>query len=465
MAATKLISMHQNKDKSILKSLADRIDYSQNPEKTRDGDLISSYCCNPCTAASEFLLSKQEYLRITGRQNRGDIIAYQIRQSFRPGEITPEEANKVGYETAMRFTKGQHAFTVSTHIDRHHIHNHIIFNSTTLDCTRKFRDFFWCGLALQRVSDIVCLAHHLSIIKPLPFRERKKRKTYERPQTRREEIRLAIDAILKKNPKDLEAVFEKLQQAGYVCKTGKHFAVKRPDWKRFIRLDSLGEGYTEKDLSAYLFEKHGGGSTSRSCRKRDQAFDLLIDVQAKMQEGKGPGYVRWAKVFNVKQMAAVLNFLQENEIHDYRDLVRLAEEADGTSRESLDRIHALDARIKEITDLKKHIFNYWKTKDVYKQYQKSGYSETFFEEHRQEILLHKAAKRAFDASGLQKLPRIKELNSEYEELLAEKKKAYAEYRSVRDQSREYAIARKNVEIILGYDEQSFSQDREQEQSR
>lgn len=291
------------------------------------------------------------------------------------------------------------------------------------------------------------------------------KKTYERPRTRREEVRVAIDAILRKNPRDLDAVFEKLQQAGFVCKTGKHFAVKRPDWKRFVRIDSLGEGYTEENLSAYLYERHGGSGTERPKRRPDHSFDLLIDVQAKMQEGKGPGYERWAKVFNVKQMAAVLNFLQENDIHDYRKLVRLSEEADGTSRKSLDQIHELDARIREVTDLKKHILNYWKTKDVYKQYQKSGYSAQFLEDHRQEILLHKAAKQAFDTSGLEHLPKIKELNAEYAELVAEKKKAYAEYRSIRDKSREYFIARKNVETILGYDGQIYEEEKAREKSR
>ena len=144
MAATKLISMHKAKGKSAVQSLQDRIDYSENPDKTADGKYISSYACRPESAAEEFALSKEEYLRITGRVYKGDILAYQIRQSFKPGEITPEEANKIGYETAMRFTKGEHAFVVSTHTDRAHIHNHIIFNSVALDCTRKFKNFFFC---------------------------------------------------------------------------------------------------------------------------------------------------------------------------------------------------------------------------------------------------------------------------------------------------------------------------------
>ena len=138
MAATRLIALHINKGKTVAQCLADRTDYSQNAAKTNNGEFISSYECDPKTADEEFLLSKRQYQHITGRQQKHDVIAYQIRQSFKPGEVTPEEANAVGKELAMRFLKGKHAFIVATHIDRAHIHNHIIFNSTSLDCNRKF---------------------------------------------------------------------------------------------------------------------------------------------------------------------------------------------------------------------------------------------------------------------------------------------------------------------------------------
>ena len=151
MAATRLIALHINKGKTVAQCLADRTDYSENAAKTEDGKYISAYACDAKTCDEEFLLSKRQYEHITGRTQAHDVIAYQIRQSFKPGEITPEEANKVGYETAMRFTKGKHAFIVATHVDRAHIHNHIIFNSTTLDCTRKFRDFRLSVLALARL--------------------------------------------------------------------------------------------------------------------------------------------------------------------------------------------------------------------------------------------------------------------------------------------------------------------------
>ena len=166
MAATRLIAMHQNKGKSISQCLKDRTDYAKNGEKTNGGELISSYACTPKCVEKQFADSKNEYYLNTGRTIPGDIIAYQIRQSFKPGEITPEEANRIGYETAMRWTKGNHAFIVATHIDRAHIHNHIIYNSTNLDCDQKFRDFLFCGMALQKVSDLVCLEHGMSVIKP-----------------------------------------------------------------------------------------------------------------------------------------------------------------------------------------------------------------------------------------------------------------------------------------------------------
>ena len=161
MAATRLIAMHVNKGKTLAQCLEARTDYAQNPEKTEKGNLVTAYECDPMTCDEEFLLSKRQYRQFTGRDQRGDVIAYQIRQSFKPGEITAEEANRVGYELALAFTKGRHAFIVATHTDRAHIHNHIIFNSTSLDCRRKFRDFHRSNMAVQKVSDRICLEHGL----------------------------------------------------------------------------------------------------------------------------------------------------------------------------------------------------------------------------------------------------------------------------------------------------------------
>lgn len=197
MVATRLITMHQNKGKSVTKSLSDRTDYAKNGQKTENGQFISNYACQAESIDEEFMLSKREYECLTGRHLKGNIIAYQIKQSFKSGEITPEEANQVGYETAMRFTKGNHDFIVARHTDKAHIHNHIIFNSTSLDCTRKFRDFFFVGLALQRLSDSICLEHGLSVIEKKKPSERVKRTIYTEKKSFRDDIREVIDQILK----------------------------------------------------------------------------------------------------------------------------------------------------------------------------------------------------------------------------------------------------------------------------
>ncbi len=148
MATTRLIPIHINKGKYLATCLARRTAYAENGNKTNHGELVTSYECAPQTAAQEFLLSKREYRQINGFEHKGNIIAYQIRQAFMPSEVTPEEANRIGYETAQRWLKGNHAFIVATHIDRAHIHNHIIYNSTTLDCERKWQNFFLSSMAL-----------------------------------------------------------------------------------------------------------------------------------------------------------------------------------------------------------------------------------------------------------------------------------------------------------------------------
>lgn len=156
--------MHVTKGKTIARCISDRTGYAMNPDKTGSGELISSYACDYRSLDSEFALSKRQYQHITGKEEKNNVIAYQVRQSFKPGEVTPEEANQIGYDFASRFLKGKHAFVVCTHIDKAHIHNHIIWNSTTLDCTRKFRDFRRSGKAVARLSDLICTEHRLSVI-------------------------------------------------------------------------------------------------------------------------------------------------------------------------------------------------------------------------------------------------------------------------------------------------------------
>lgn len=464
MAATRLIALHVNKGKTLAQCLADRTDYSQNAAKTNDGEFISSFECDPKTADEEFLLAKRQYQHITGRQQKSNIIAYQIRQSFKPGEVTPEEANQVGYELAKRFTKGNHAFIVATHIDRAHIHNHIIFNSTTLDCTHKFRDFFLSGLAVQRVSDRVCAEHGLSIITPKPYRERKKRTTFPRKPTQRDALCETIDRVLKEKPKDFEEFLQKMAELGFEFKDGKQPAFRGKEQKRFIRLRSLGEEYSEEDIRAIIFGKplHRGGSTRRSASAPKQ-FNLLIDVQAKMAEGKSIGYEKWAKKYNRKEAARTVCLLKEKGLDSYEDLVALTNQLSFRFSELSDTIKSTEKRMVEIKVLRTHIDNYSKTRKTYEAYRRSGYSKKFFEEHRDALLIHKAAKQAFDQLEGKKLPSRQTLNEEFHQHLTEKKKAYAEYHQIKKEMQEYLIARQTVETILGIDRRK--EDKEQQAER
>ena len=464
MAATRLIALHQRKGRSVANSLGERTDYAKNPEKTEKGELVTSYACDPMTVDEEFLLQKRQYHHITGKEPRHDIIAYQIRQSFKPGEITPEEANRVGYELAMRFTKGNYSFIVATHTDRSHIHNHIVYNSTSIDGTRKFKNFWLSGRALQRLSDLVCLEHGLSVIEPVPYPLREKRETYPQHQSARDLICRDIEAILLKRPKDFPAFLQMLEEAGYEVKQGKNIALRGNNQKRFIRLSSLGEGYSESALKEIIAGARKPVFKSRSYTKREKRVDLTIDIQRKLQE-KGPGYARWATVYNLKQIAKSMLLLRE---HGVRTLDQLSVLTD----ETVKRRDALQAQLKdserrltEIAALKKHIINYSKTRNTYEEYRKAGYSKKFFEAHREEVTLHKAAKQAFDELGVRKIPKVKELSAEYAEILSSKKQAYAEFRKTRDEAQELLIAKQNIESLFEAEKQEKEQSRVLEKSR
>ncbi len=463
MATTRLISMHQNKGKSISDCLGNRTDYAKNPSKTNEGELVSSYECAPKTVQGEFMLSKRTYDDITGRIQKSNIIAYQIRQSFKPGEITPELANKIGYELGLQFTKGNHAFIVATHIDKSHIHNHIIFNSTSLDCTKKFRDFLGSGRAVARISDRICLENNLSIIdnpKKLKGHYGKwlgDKKTISHSQI----LKNTIDDILHKNPKTFEEFLQLMQDSGYQIKQGKHIAFKSVSQKKFIRLRSLGEEYSVENIKAIISGKAPKKEQNKSIRPQ-KSVNLLVDIEAKLQAGKGNGYEQWAKVFNLKQMAQTINFLRENNLLEYQQLEQKASEVTATFDSLNTEIKTAEKRMAEIGVLKTHILNYLNTKDIYAEYRKTGYSKKFYAEHEAELILHKSAKVAFDALGTQKLPTLKSLHTEYTSLLTAKKKAYSGYKEARKEMQEILTAKENIDRILNVGKEKMAKEKSQD---
>ena len=452
IATTRLMPLHSGKGRTVAEALGRVTDYVENPEKTNGGDLVTAYQCNPSIADQEFLFSKRQYAVITGRERKdNDVIAYHLRQSFKPGEITPGLANKIGYDLAMSLTKGKHAFIVCTHIDKHHIHSHIVFNSTAIDCTRKFRNFWRSSFAVRRISDMLCLENGLSVIaEPKPSRGSYGIWLGEgKPPT------------LGQDCKDFDSFLAAMKAAGVEVKQGKHLAFKIPNGKRFVRCDSLGADYSETAIMERISGKRIVVPRVKAAVKSKP--NLLIDIQAKMQQANSPGFERWAKIFNLKEMAKTVIYLQENNLTDLGELEKACDEAVQKFNDLSDRTKAASARMKDISELQKHIGAYGKTREIYAQYRKltGRKREKFYEQHSSEITACQAAKRYFDSLGLKKLPFMQSLKQEYAMLKAENRKRYPEYKQAKAKMIELLTAKNNVERILGVTEKEKNRDRQQ----
>ena len=472
MATTRIMPLHIGKGRTESQAISDIIDYAANPQKTDNGRLITGFGCDSRIADAEFLLAKRQYIAATGRmRGSDDVIAYHVRQSFLPGEITPEEANRLGVEFAKRFTKGNHAFVVCTHIDKAHIHNHIIWSSVNLDCDRKFRNFWGSTKAVRRLSDTICIENGLSIVEnPKPHGKSYNKWLGDQAKpSHREQLRTMIDQALEKKPADFDALLKLLEEMGCeVSKRGQSYRLRAPGWDNMARMSrKLGDGYSEEDLRAVLAgEKEHRPRKKPVVQAQKSEVNLLVDIQAKLQAGKGAGYARWAKVFNLKQMAKTMNYLTEHGLLEYADLDARTAEATEHYHALSDQIKAAEKRMAEIAVLRTHIVNYAKTRDVYVAYRKAGYSKKFLAEHEADILLHKAAKNAFNELNVKKLPTIKSLQAEYAELLTEKKKAYSEYRKAREEMRELQTVKANVDRVMGFeDEKQVEKERGQKQNR
>ena len=464
MATTRLMPLHSGMGRTVAEALGRVTAYVENPEKTNGGDLVTAYQCNPSIADQEFLFSKRQYAAITGRERKdNDVIAYHMRQSFKPGEITPELANKIGYDLAMSLTKGKHAFIVCTHVDKHHIHSHIVFNSTAIDCTRKFRNFWRSSFAIRKISDMLCLENGLSVIsEPKPSRG-----SYgtwlgeDKAPTIRGQLEVLIDTALGQGCKDFDSFLAAMKAAGVEVKQGKHLACKISNGKRFLRCDSLGVDYSETAIMERISGKRIVTPRAKAAVKSKP--NLLIDIQSKMQQANSPGFERWAKIFNLKEMAKTVMYLQENNLTDLGELEKACDAAVQNFNDLADRTKAASARMKDISELQKHIGAYGKTWEIYAQYRKltGRKREKFYEQHSSEITACQAAKQYFDSLGLKKLPPMQSLKQEYAMLKVENKKRYPEYKQAREKMLELLTAKNNVERILGVTETEKNRDRQQ----
>ena len=414
------------------------------------------------TADAEFLLVKAKYKAITGREQKrdADVLCYQIRQSFKPGEITPEEANRVGYETALRWTKGNHAFFVATHTDRQHIHNHIYYNSTSLDCTRKYRDFFRSGRALRRLSDRVCIEHELSVIHDPKLHSQGRFRHYgqwlgdARRPSQKEQLRAIIDEVLAQPPADLPAFLSALEAAGVQVIHGRGgvLSFQLPGFERPARWRSatLGDGYGPEDVQAVLDgrapARAGSGGDARPKVRR---FNLVIDIQQRVAQGKGPGYERWAKLYNLKQMAAALQFLQETGLTDYAELEAKTEAAVDRAHALAGELRAVEAELGRTSALMGAVVQYAKTRPVFDGYKAARYSKKYLAQYEAELADYRAARATMnELLDGEKLPKMDVLKKKRRELAEQKKALTAQYRAAQKEMREIVTVKGNIDHLL-----------------
>jgi hypothetical protein len=467
MATTTIIPLHITKGRSAAAVLSDTADYMKNPEKTNGGEWVTAYECDPLTAAQEFAFARSQYAASTGRrQGANEVVGYHLRQSFAPGECNAATANKIGYDMATSLTKGKFSFMVCTHVDKEHIHSHILLSAVSLDCSRKFRNFKGSAFALRKISDLLCLENGLSVIEnPKNSRGSYANWLGKKPPTAREQLCSLIDEKLIVG-QDMGALLVALKRAGCEVKIGKHTAVKLPGGKKFLRFDTIGGDYSEDALRERLSGKRDvaprvrvdDGAERKAAEyeaklKTQNRPNILIDIQAKIRAGAGGAYQQWMMIFNLKQAARTLIFLQENGIDTYDDLRHKSRAASDAYHERSGRITEIEKQQKEISELQKQIGTYSKTREVYAKYRaikNPKWQQDFYEANRADITLHKAAKKYFDEQGFKgKLPPIASLKQEWATLDSERKSLFRGYKELREKYLTLCTAESNARHMLG----------------
>ena len=437
--------------------MEDRFTYGLNPEKL---GAVSSYLCDPNTAPAEFLLVKSQYLAETGRAVSRGALFFQIRQAFLPGEVTAEEANRIGYETAMRWTKGKYQFFVCTHIDKEHIHNHIYYNSTAYDRSRKFRNFIGSSFALRRLSDRVCLEHDLSVIANPKLHSKGRYLHYgqwlgeNQKLSQKEQIRLAIDAALTERPVDFADFLRRMETAGIQVKHGRggviSFLVPGQQRAARFRAATLGDGYGPEDVQAVIDGKAPTRTATARKAPAPRRVNLLIDIQERMRQGKGPAYERWAKVYNLKQMAAALQYLKEHQLFEYDDLAAKTDAATERFHTLAEDIQQTEAELSRVSELMGAVVQYAKTRPAFDGYKAAKYSRKYLAEHEAELADYRAAKATMaELLGGEKLPKMDVLKEKRRQLAARKKALYLEYRKAQQDMRELVAVKGSVDHLRG----------------
>ena len=433
--------MAVTKIKPIKSTLSKALDYIENPDKTDGKMLVSSFGCSYETADIEFEYTLSQALQ------KGNNLAFHLIQSFEPGEVDYQKAHEIGKQLADAVTKGQHEYVLTTHIDKGHVHNHIIFCAVNFVDHRKYNSNKRSYYGIRNMSDKLCRENGLSVVVPGKGSKGKSYAEYQAEKTGtswKGKLKIAVDALIPQ-VSSFEELLQRLQAAGYEIKPGKYVSCRAPGQERFTRLKTLGADYTEEAIR----ERIAGRRAKAAKAPREQrGVSLLIDIENSIKAAQSKGYEQWAKIHNLKQAAKTMNFITEHKIEQYADLTAKIAEIQTESEQAADALKSVEKRLADMAGLIKNVSTFQKTKPAYDAYRKARNKDSYRAAHEREIILHEAAAKALKAAGVSKLPNLTALQAEYEKLQEQKEALYADYGRLKKQVKEYDVIKQNIDSIL-----------------
>ena len=421
------------------------IAYILNPEKTDEKLLVSSYGCASETAAREF-----EWTRKIAEQkgmNPVRIIARHVIQSFEIGEVTPELAHEIGKQFADEILGGKYEYVLTTHIDKDHVHNHLIFNAVDFVNYHAYKSYKRIYYDMREVSDRLCKENGLSVIPPsqnkgMGYKEYTEAK---RGTSWKQKLKQTIDRLVI-TAKDYDDFLRLMQEAGYEIKTGKYISFRAEGQERFTRSKTIGENYTEERIKERI-----AGRTPRRNRRQTvpKGISLIGDIQERISLIDSKGYEYKAKLTILKEAARTLNYLTENNLLQYADLEKKVEDVHSSYDRTGKELKDVEARLREVQPLIKNISNYQRLKPVYDAFQKAKDKPGFKAKHEAELVIFEAARSTLLAmQGDEKLPSLKTLQAEQQRLLEEQQRLYDERATLKKEARIIDTMKANVDIFL-----------------
>lgn len=437
--------MAVTKIKAIRGTLSKAIAYILNPEKTDEKLLVSSYGCASETAAREF-----EWTRKLAEQkgmNPVRIIARHVIQSFEIGEVTPELAHEIGKQFADEILGGKYEYVLTTHIDKDHVHNHLIFNAVDFVNYHAYKSYKRIYYDMREVSDRLCKENGLSVIPPsqnkgMGYKEYTEAK---RGTSWKQKLKQTIDRLVI-TAKDYDDFLRLMQEAGYEIKTGKYISFRAEGQERFTRSKTIGENYTEERIK----ERIAGRTPRRSQRQTTpKGISLIGDIQERIRLIDSKGYEYKAKLTILKEAARTLNYLTENNLLQYADLEKKVEDVHSSYDRTGKELKGVEARLREVQPLIKNISNYQRLKPVYDAFQKAKDKPGFKAKHEAELVIFEAARSTLLAmQGDEKLPSLKTLQAQQQRLLDEQQRLYDERAKLKKEVKQIETIKSNVDTFL-----------------